>query len=114
LFLHFIQEEYQRLEIHASDMEAEIASLQETLITCSVEKEEALSKVELMMSEQEDLENRFTSTESKMNSLSDEIVVLVYLQWLCKYFWPDLHVPLLLSNLEISVLHDTEQKARCI
>nr|XP_051187767.1 kinesin-like protein KIN-7I isoform X3 [Lolium perenne] len=71
-----MQEEYQRLEIHASDMEAEIASLQETLITSSVEKEEALSKVELMMLEHEDLENRFTSTESKMNSLSDEIAVL--------------------------------------
>ncbi|KAM0895644.1 hypothetical protein ACQ4PT_023704 [Festuca glaucescens] len=71
-----MQEEYQRLEIHASDMEAEIASLQETLITSSVEKEEALSKVELMMLEQEDLENRFTSAESKMNSLSDEIAVL--------------------------------------
>ncbi|XP_047047888.1 kinesin-like protein KIN-7I isoform X1 [Lolium rigidum] len=71
-----MQEEYQRLEIHASDMEAEIASLQETLITSSVEKEEALSKVELMMLEHENLENRFTSTESKMNSLSDEIAVL--------------------------------------
>ncbi|KAM0843491.1 hypothetical protein ACQ4PT_057675 [Festuca glaucescens] len=71
-----MQEEYQRLEVHASDMEAEIASLQETLITSSVEKEEALSKVELMMLQQEDLENRFTSAKSKTNSLSDEIAVL--------------------------------------
>jgi hypothetical protein len=101
-------------------MEAEIASLQETLITSSVEKEEALSKVELMMLEHEDLENRFTSTESKMNSLSDEIAVLVYLQWLCKYFWPDppiSHIFCLTTTFfdhEIPVIYDAEQKARCI
>ncbi|VAI32746.1 unnamed protein product [Triticum turgidum subsp. durum] len=71
-----LQEEYQRLEIHASDMEDEIASLQETLATLTAEKEEALSKVEFMVLEQEDLENRLTSAESKINSLNDEIVVL--------------------------------------
>uniref|UniRef100_A0ACD5XRW6 Uncharacterized protein n=1 Tax=Avena sativa TaxID=4498 RepID=A0ACD5XRW6_AVESA len=71
-----MQEEYRRLEIRASDMEAEISSLQETLVTSTVEKEEALSKVELMVLEHEDLENRFISAESKMGSLSDEIGVL--------------------------------------
>ncbi|CAM0951394.1 unnamed protein product [Alopecurus aequalis] len=71
-----MQEEYQRLEIHVSDMEAEITSLQETLFTSNVEKEEALSKVELMVLEREDLENRLTSAESKMNSSDDEIAVL--------------------------------------
>ena len=99
MFLN-IQEEYQRLEIHASDMEAEIAFLQETLITSNVEKEEALSKVELMVLEQQDLENRLTSAESNMNSLSDEITVLVYLKWPCKYFLGQIpHLPHLLSNL---------------
>ncbi|EMS49270.1 hypothetical protein TRIUR3_29836 [Triticum urartu] len=71
-----LQEEYQRLEIHASDMEDEIASLQETLATLTAEKEEALSKVEFMVLEQEDLENRLTSAESKIKSLNDEIAVL--------------------------------------
>nr|XP_045084866.1 kinesin-like protein KIN-7I isoform X2 [Aegilops tauschii subsp. strangulata] len=71
-----LQEEYQRLEIHASDMEDEIASLQETLATLTAEKEEALSKVEFMVLEQEDLENRLTSAESKINSLNEEIAVL--------------------------------------
>ena len=85
MFLH-IQEEYQRLEIHASDMEDEIASLQETLATLTAEKEEALSKVEFMVLEQEDLENRLTSAESKIKSLNDEIAVLVYLKWLCSIF----------------------------
>ncbi|KAI5000921.1 hypothetical protein ZWY2020_010880 [Hordeum vulgare] len=71
-----LEEDYQRLEIHASDMEDEIASLQETLATSTAEKEDALSKVEFMVLEQEDLENRLTSAESKINSLNDEIAVL--------------------------------------
>ncbi|KQJ90276.1 hypothetical protein BRADI_4g30490v3 [Brachypodium distachyon] len=71
-----MQEDYQRLELLASDMEAEIASLQETLMTSTGEKEEALSKLDLIALEQEDLENRFSATESKMMSLSEEVTLL--------------------------------------
>jgi len=49
-----MQEEYQKLEMHFFDMEAEISSLQEALTTSVTEKDEALSKVELITSELED------------------------------------------------------------
>ncbi|CAN6204482.1 unnamed protein product [Urochloa humidicola] len=71
-----IQEEYQKLEMHAFDMEVEISSLQEALTTSLAEKDEALSKVELITCELEDLANKLNSAESERNSLSDEIALL--------------------------------------
>ncbi|PAN12480.1 hypothetical protein PAHAL_2G267900 [Panicum hallii] len=71
-----MQEEYQKLEMHVFDMEAEISSLQEALKTSVAEKDEALSKVELMTSELEDLANKLNSAELERNSLSDEIALL--------------------------------------
>ncbi|RLM84956.1 hypothetical protein C2845_PM04G12870 [Panicum miliaceum] len=71
-----MQEEYQKLEMHVFDMEAEISSLQEALTTSVAEKDEALSKVELMTSELEDLANKLNSAELERNSLSDEIALL--------------------------------------
>ncbi|RCV11702.1 hypothetical protein SETIT_2G207800v2 [Setaria italica] len=71
-----MQEEYQKLEVHAFNMETEISSLQEALTTSIAEKDEALSKVELMTSELEDLANKLNSSESERNSLSDEIALL--------------------------------------
>ncbi|CAL5081486.1 unnamed protein product [Urochloa decumbens] len=71
-----MQEEYQKLEMHALDMEAEISSLQEALTTSLAEKDEALSKVELITWELEDLANKLNSAESERNYLSDEIALL--------------------------------------
>jgi centromeric protein E len=71
--------------MHALDMDAEISSLQEALVTSIAEKDEALSKVELMTSELEDLANKLNSTESERNSFSNEITLLVYITCLCKY-----------------------------
>uniref|UniRef100_A0A0E0M1C2 Kinesin motor domain-containing protein n=1 Tax=Oryza punctata TaxID=4537 RepID=A0A0E0M1C2_ORYPU len=71
-----IQEDYGKLEMHAFDMEAEIASLQEALITTIAEKEEALSRVELLTSAVEDLESRLNSAESETSSLLEETAVL--------------------------------------
>ncbi|CAL5088326.1 unnamed protein product [Urochloa decumbens] len=71
-----MQEEYQKLEMHAVDMEAEISSLQEALTTSLAEKDEALSKVELIAWELEDLANKLNSAESERNYLSDEIALL--------------------------------------
>uniref|UniRef100_A0A0D9XDU1 Kinesin motor domain-containing protein n=1 Tax=Leersia perrieri TaxID=77586 RepID=A0A0D9XDU1_9ORYZ len=71
-----IQEDYGKLEMHAFDMEAEIASLQEALVTSISEKEEALSKVELLTLAVDDLENRLHSAESETSSLVEEIDVL--------------------------------------
>ena len=86
IFLFFyIQEEYQKLEMHVFDMEAEISCLQEALTTSVTEKDEALSKVELITSELEDLANKLNSAESERNSLSDEVALLVYITCLCKY-----------------------------
>uniref|UniRef100_J3MXJ1 Kinesin motor domain-containing protein n=1 Tax=Oryza brachyantha TaxID=4533 RepID=J3MXJ1_ORYBR len=71
-----IQEDYGKLEMHAFDMEAEIASLQEALVTSIAEKEEALSRVDLLTSALKDLESRLNSAESETNSLVEEIAVL--------------------------------------
>ncbi|RLN34346.1 centromere-associated protein E isoform X1 [Panicum miliaceum] len=71
-----MQEEYQKLEMHVFDMEAEISSLQEALTTSVAEKDEALSKVELMTSELEDLAYKLNSAESERNSLSGEVALL--------------------------------------
>ncbi|KAF0911415.1 hypothetical protein E2562_008293 [Oryza meyeriana var. granulata] len=71
-----IQEDYGKLEMHAFDMEAEIASLQEALVTSIAEKEEALSRVELLTSAVEDLQSRLHSAESETSSLVEEIAVL--------------------------------------
>ncbi|XP_021308138.1 kinesin-like protein KIN-7I isoform X2 [Sorghum bicolor] len=71
-----MQEDYQNLEMHAFDMDVEISSLQEALVTSIAEKDEALSKVELMTSELEDLANKLNSTESERNSFSNEIALL--------------------------------------
>ncbi|KAF8657730.1 hypothetical protein HU200_059889 [Digitaria exilis] len=69
-------QESQKLETQVFDMEEEIFSLQEALITALAEKDEALSKVELLTSELEDLANTLNSAEKERNSLSDEIALL--------------------------------------
>jgi hypothetical protein len=86
LFYFHIQEEYQKLDVHAFNMETEISSLQEALTTSIAEKDEALSKVELMTSELEDLANKLNSSELERNSLSDQIALLVYKMCLCDIF----------------------------
>ncbi|KAG8056785.1 hypothetical protein GUJ93_ZPchr0002g24058, partial [Zizania palustris] len=70
------KEDYEKLEMYAFDMEADIASLQEALITSIAEKEEALSRVELMTSAVANLEDRLNSAESETNSLVEDIAVL--------------------------------------
>lgn len=82
--------------MHAFDMEAEIASLQEALVTTIAEKEEALSRVELLTSAVEDLESRLNSAESETSSLLEETAVLVYLICLM-HILEDLF-PIYLSN----------------
>ncbi|KAG2643473.1 hypothetical protein PVAP13_2KG337400 [Panicum virgatum] len=69
-------QKHQKLEMHVFDMEAEISCLQEALTTSVTEKDEALSKVELITSELEDLANKLNSAESERNSLSDEVALL--------------------------------------
>jgi centromeric protein E len=71
--------------MHAFDMDAEIYSLQEALVTSIDEKDEALSKVGLITSELEDLANKLNLAESERNSFSNEITLLVYITYLCKY-----------------------------
>ncbi|XP_020396532.1 kinesin-like protein KIN-7I isoform X4 [Zea mays] len=71
-----MQENYQNLEMHAFDMDAEIYSLQEALVTSIDEKDEALSKVGLITSELEDLANKLNLAESERNSFSNEITLL--------------------------------------
>ncbi|CAN6166983.1 unnamed protein product [Urochloa humidicola] len=71
-----MQEEYQKLKMHAFDMEEEISFLREALTTSIAEKDEALSKLELVTSELEDLASKLNSAELERNSLSDEIALL--------------------------------------
>ncbi|CAN6217692.1 unnamed protein product [Urochloa humidicola] len=71
-----MQEEYQKLEMHAFDMQEEISFLQEALTTSIAEKDEALSKLELVTSELEDLATKLNSAELERKSLSDEIALL--------------------------------------
>uniref|UniRef100_A0A0A9CFZ3 Uncharacterized protein n=1 Tax=Arundo donax TaxID=35708 RepID=A0A0A9CFZ3_ARUDO len=71
-----MQEDYQRLEMQARDMEAEISSLQEALTTSIAEKDEAVSKVELLTSELEDLADRFNAAELERDCSSEQIGVL--------------------------------------
>ncbi|XP_062200040.1 kinesin-like protein KIN-7I isoform X5 [Phragmites australis] len=71
-----MQENYEKLEMHAIDMEAEISSLQEALSTSIAEKDEALSKLEFMASELEDVGNKLNSAESERDSLREKNAVL--------------------------------------
>ncbi|KAL6846556.1 hypothetical protein ACP4OV_024004 [Aristida adscensionis] len=71
-----IQEEYKELEMHAMDMESEISFLKEALSTSTAEKDEALSKMELLTSELEDLGNKLDATKSERDSLSEKISLL--------------------------------------
>ncbi|KAJ1289705.1 hypothetical protein BS78_02G185200 [Paspalum vaginatum] len=69
-------QEYQKLEMDAFEMEAEILNLKEALVTTIAEKDEALSKVELITSELEDLASKLNSAESERNSFSNEMSLL--------------------------------------
>ncbi|XP_078150453.1 P-loop containing nucleoside triphosphate hydrolases superfamily protein isoform X2 [Carex rostrata] len=65
--------EYQNLQMHAVEMERELASLEETLMNTIAEKEEALTRLDIVTSELEELSKIMSSTESEIGSLKDEV-----------------------------------------
>ncbi|TVU09549.1 hypothetical protein EJB05_43032 [Eragrostis curvula] len=71
-----MEEDYQKLEMHAVDMKAEISSLEEALSISIAEKDEALSKVEILTLELEEYVNKLNLAESERDSLSEKIAVL--------------------------------------
>ncbi|KAK3133349.1 hypothetical protein QOZ80_6AG0535400 [Eleusine coracana subsp. coracana] len=71
-----MEEDYQNLEMHAADMNAEISSLQEALSAAITEKDEALSNVDLLTLELEEYVTKLSSAESERDSLSEKIAVL--------------------------------------
>jgi centromeric protein E len=88
----YIQDDYRQLEMHAADMKAEICSLQEALNTSIAEKDETLSKVELLTFELEEYVNKLSSAESERDSLSEKITVLVQNSYFSKYPLSDMYI----------------------
>ncbi|KAJ8485346.1 hypothetical protein OPV22_017831 [Ensete ventricosum] len=71
-----LQEDYQRLELCAFDMEAEISYLKESLISAFGEKEEALARNEFLNSEVEALSDKLLTADSEMKSLKEEVAAM--------------------------------------
>ncbi|CAL9151481.1 unnamed protein product [Musa hybrid cultivar] len=71
-----LQEDYQKLELCAFDMEAEISSLKEALISAFGEKEEALARNEFLNSEVEALSDKLLTADSEIKSLKEEVAAM--------------------------------------
>ncbi|CAL9083608.1 unnamed protein product [Musa textilis] len=71
-----LQEDYQKLELHAFDMEAEMSSLKEALISAFGEKEEVLARNEFLNSEVEALSDKLLTADSEIKSLKEEVAAM--------------------------------------
>ncbi|URD98473.1 KISc [Musa troglodytarum] len=71
-----LQEDYQKLELHAFDMEAEMSSLKEALISAFDEKEEVLARNEFLNSEVEALSDKLLTADSEIKSLKEEVAAM--------------------------------------
>ncbi|MQM13586.1 hypothetical protein Taro_046512 [Colocasia esculenta] len=68
--------DYEKLEIYAFEMEAEIASLEEKLMASVGEREEALTRNGILETELEALSNQLNTTNSELKLMGDEITSL--------------------------------------
>ncbi|KAG1326558.1 kinesin-like protein KIN-7I [Cocos nucifera] len=71
-----LQEDYQKLEVHAFEMEAEIASLKEALISAIGEKEEAFARNDFLNSELESFSDKLNEADSKIKLLNEEVAAV--------------------------------------
>ncbi|XP_038975024.1 kinesin-like protein KIN-7I [Phoenix dactylifera] len=71
-----LQEDYQKLEVHAFEMEAEIASLKEALISAIGEKEEAFASNDFLNAELESFSDKWNEADSKIKLLNEEVAVV--------------------------------------
>ncbi|XP_038982375.1 kinesin-like protein KIN-7I isoform X2 [Phoenix dactylifera] len=71
-----LQEDYQKLEVHAFEMEAEIASLKEALISAIGEKEEAFASNDFLNAELESFSDKLNEADSKIKLLNEEVAVV--------------------------------------
>ncbi|XP_072952929.1 kinesin-like protein KIN-7I isoform X2 [Typha angustifolia] len=69
------QEDYQTLELHAFELEAEIASLQEALTSVVGEKEDMIARDQFLESELEAFANKMNIADSEIKSLKEELAV---------------------------------------
>ncbi|KAJ4745013.1 P-loop containing nucleoside triphosphate hydrolases superfamily protein [Rhynchospora pubera] len=65
--------EYQNLEMAAVEMEGEIASLEENMVNMIREKEEALTRLEIVSSELEEVSKMMSSAGSEIELLKDKV-----------------------------------------
>lgn len=68
-----LQDEYQKLEVHAFEMEAKLASLNEALAAAIEEKHEAFSRSEILDSELEAVSSKLESANDEIESLQDDV-----------------------------------------
>ncbi|KAL6012176.1 hypothetical protein ACLOJK_002654 [Asimina triloba] len=71
--LEILSGEYQKLEVHALEMEGKIAALEEDLLTANGEKEEAFVRNEALASELESISSELSTTNSQMKKLQEEV-----------------------------------------
>ncbi|XP_073010660.1 kinesin-like protein KIN-7I isoform X2 [Typha latifolia] len=69
------QEDYQTLELHAFELEAEIASLQEAFTSVVGEKEDMIARDQFLESELEAFANKMNIVDSEIKSLKEEVAV---------------------------------------
>ncbi|XP_020110350.1 kinesin-like protein KIN-7I isoform X2 [Ananas comosus] len=72
-----LQDDYEKLEVRAFEMEAEIGSLQDALISTIAEKEETIARNEFLCSELETFADKMSSADFEINSLKEEISMLM-------------------------------------
>ncbi|KAJ0984893.1 hypothetical protein J5N97_003249 [Dioscorea zingiberensis] len=68
-----LQDDYEKLEVRAFEMEAELASLNEALVAAIEEKQEAFSRSEILDSELEAVISKLNSTNHEIESLQEEV-----------------------------------------
>lgn len=73
----FVKDEYQKLEVHAFEMEAKLASLNEALAAAIEEKHEAFSRSEILDSELEAVSSKLESANDEIESLQDDVTRMV-------------------------------------
>ncbi|WOL06441.1 kinesin-like protein KIN-7I isoform X3 [Canna indica] len=71
-----LQEDYQKLELYAFEMENEINSLKEALMSAFGEKEEADARNEFLNSEFESLSEKLVAADAEVKSLKEEMAVM--------------------------------------
>jgi len=72
-----IQVDYQKLEVRAFEMEAEIASLKEALLSAFEEKEEACVTNAFLETKVDSLTNNLNAADLEINFLKEEIIKMV-------------------------------------